>query len=153
LSDTRSVDEDIEVAIKTLGLSEQAVNNIIEIHRRDSAGGVSKLLERTEFLTLAYDYADFRRCLEREPEVFEEGVYTAWETHKDGSVTVHPRIAVDLFGSQVVMDMSILIGNDKYRKRRTIGTNNAAAIDILNNMDEKSKEAFQARMQGKKEDK
>ena len=112
LSDAKSIETDVQIAVKTLGLSEKAVDNVIHLHGKDFEGGLSALLESEDFLTLTYDYADFRRCLKR-ISVKKPPVFCAWKTNEDGSITVDPDVAIDLFGSQVVMDMSRIINYDK----------------------------------------
>ena len=66
---------------------------------------------------MTYHYSDYLRCLERVPKE-KPAVYCSWQTNKDGSITISPNDAADLFGSQVIMDMSLIIDADKYRYRK-----------------------------------
>lgn len=120
LSDVKSTSADISTVVKTLGITEEAVNTIIDLYGKERGPSLSRLIEHESFLLLVNDYTDFLRCLDcvKSDPLFDQ-LGTVIE--ENGTLSVKPYEAAVLMGNQVVMDLALITNEDRIRRLEELG--------------------------------
>lgn len=121
LTEVRTISADIQNAVATLGLSEDATEKIMSLTKKDQLGNaLSDLIEQSEFEELVRDYNEFlklgAKVWEKMPDMPDPTIPQSFEISSDGYITLSVFDALVYYSGKVESVMKSLCGGRIFRQ-------------------------------------